>query len=185
MICDDCGKKEAVVHIVQIGPNGRVEKNLCEDCAQKYGNTMFAPQERAMSVNDFLKGVFSNTPRPREEDTPEAEELVCPNCGMRYRDFQQTGKIGCSVCYDTFRAQLEPLLRRIHGSSAHSGKIPHRTGGTLTMKHTIESLRSSLKECVAQEEYEKAAELRDKIRQLEHELAAKETAEGGESHVGQ
>lgn len=53
------------------------------------------------------------------------------------------------------------------------------------MKHTIESLRKSLKECVAQEEYEKAAELRDKIRQLEHELAAKETAEGGESHVGQ
>ena len=82
MICDDCGKKEAVVHIVQIGPNGRVEKNLCEDCAQKYGNTMFAPQERAMSVNDFLKGVFSNTPRPREEDTPEAEELGWPNCGI-------------------------------------------------------------------------------------------------------
>ena len=105
-------------------------------------------------------------------------ELVCPNCGMSYRDFQQTGKIGCSVCYATFRRQLEPLLRRIHGSSTHSGKIPHRTGGTLTMKHTIESLRSSLKECVAQEEYEKAAELRDKIRQLEHELME---TEGGES----
>ncbi len=69
-------------------------------------------------------------------------------------------------------------MRRIHGSSTHSGKIPHRTGGTLTMKHTIESLRSSLKECVAQEEYEKAAELRDKIRQLEHELME---TEGGES----
>ena len=53
------------------------------------------------------------------------------------------------------------------------------------MKHTIESLRKSLKECVAQEEYEKAAELRDKIRLLEHELAEKENAEGGESHVGQ
>ena len=113
------------------------------------------------------------------------KDIVCPNCGMSYRDFQQTGKIGCSVCYATFRRQLEPLLRRIHGSSTHSGKIPHRTGGTLEMKHTIESLRKSLKECVAQEEYEKAAELRDKIRLLEHELAEKENAEGGESHVGQ
>ena len=175
MICDDCGKKEAVVHIVQIGPNGRVEKNLCEDCAQKYGNTMFAPQERAMSVNDFLKGVFSNTPRPREEDTPEAEELVCPNCGMRYRDFQQTGKIGC---YDTFRAQLEPLLRRIHGSSVHSGKIPHRTGGRLETKHEIEVLRAALKDAVAKEAYEQAAEYRDQIRALEKKLMQEE---GGEA----
>ena len=109
-------------------------------------------------------------------------ELVCPNCGMSYRDFQQTGKIGCSVCYATFRRQLEPLLRRIHGSSTHSGKIPHRTGGTLETKHTIEKLRRTLKECVAQEEYEKAAELRDKIRLLEKELDAKE---GGEAHVGE
>ena len=178
MICDDCGKKEAVVHIVQIGPNGRVEKNLCEDCAQKYGNTMFAPQERAMSVNDFLKGVFSNTPRPREEDTPEVEELVCPNCGMRYRDFQQTGKIGCSVCYDTFRAQLEPLLRRIHGSSVHSGKIPHRTGGRFETKHEIEVLRAALKDAVAKEAYEQAAEYRDQIRALEKKLMQEE---GGEA----
>ena len=179
MICDDCGKKEAVVHIVQIGPNGRVEKNLCEDCAQKYGNTMFAPQERAMSVNDFLKGVFSNTPRPREEDTPEAEELVCPNCGMRYRDFQQTGKIGCSVCYATFRRQLEPILRRIHGSSTHSGKIPHRTGGTLETKHQINLLRARQQEAVEQENYELAAECRDRIRALEQQLALQE---GGVQH---
>ena len=134
-------------------------------------------QESPTSVKDFLKGVFSNPPQKAREEAPQGAERVCPNCGMSYRDFQQTGKIGCSVCYATFRRQLEPLLRRIHGSSTHSGKIPHRTGGTLTMKHTIESLRSSLKECVAQEEYEKAAELRDKIRQLEQ---ARMEPEGGE-----
>ena len=122
--------------------------------------------------------MFSNTPRPREEDTPEAEELVCPNCGMRYRDFQQTGKIGCSVCYDTFRAQLEPLLRRIHGSSVHSGKIPHRTGGRLETKHEIEVLRAALKDAVAKEAYEQAAEYRDQIRALEKKLMQEE---GGEA----
>ena len=179
MLCEDCGRNRAVVHITQIGPDGKIEKNLCERCAAKYGEIHMENQKhRNVSMNDFLKGVFSAGAQGEKPQQEKVTELVCPNCGMSYRDFQQTGKIGCSVCYATFRRQLEPLLRRIHGSSTHSGKIPHRTGGTLTMKHTIESLRSSLKECVAQEEYEKAAELRDKIRLLEHELMV---TEGGES----
>ncbi|MGN0949758.1 MAG: UvrB/UvrC motif-containing protein [Mitsuokella sp.] len=181
MLCDDCGRNRAVVHITQIGPDGKIEKNLCEKCAAKYGEFLMENQKhRNVSMNDFLKGVFS---APTKDDARHQEEqmteLVCPNCGMSYRDFQQTGKIGCSVCYATFRRQLEPLLRRIHGSSTHSGKIPHRTGGTLAAKHTIEKMRRTLQECVAQEEYEKAAELRDKIRLLEKELEEKE---GGAEH---
>ena len=101
---------------------------------------------------------------------------------MSYRDFQQTGKIGCAECYRTFRPQLEPLLRRIHGSSVHRGKIPHRTGGTLELKHEIGMLRQQLQESVAQEEFEKAAEYRDKIRALEKELLQKK---GGEEYVNE
>ncbi len=181
MLCDDCGRNEAVVHITQIGPNGRVEKNLCQRCAAKYGNFMFHPEQLDdTAVNDFLKGVFSHAPEhpaeeeQRKEETPRQQELVCPSCGMSYRDFQQTGKIGCSVCYETFRGQLEPLLRRIHGSSTHSGKIPHRTGGTLELKHEIELLRARQQEAVAKEAYEEAAECRDRIRSLEQQLAEQE-----------
>ncbi len=180
MVCDECGKNEAHIHIMQIGPNGRIEKNLCEECASGYGTTMFASQQNSMSVNDFLKGVFSSAAEAGNDAEERHHELVCPNCGMSYQDFRQTGKIGCSVCYDTFRQQLEPLLRRIHGSSVHSGKIPHRSGGTLEMKHEIEVLRRNLQEAVRQEEYEKAAEYRDRIRVLEREL---EKQEGGSRDV--
>ena len=182
MLCDDCGKKEAVVHIVQIGPNGRIEKNLCEECAQKYGSTMLSGNEQPMSVNDFLKGVFSNPPQKAREEAPAGPELVCPNCGMSYRDFQHTGKIGCSVSYDKFRAQIAPLLRRVHGSSVHSGKIPHRTGGRLETKHEISVLRAALKDAVAKEAYEQAAEYRDQIRALEHKLSKQE---GEERHAAE
>ena len=54
----------------------------------------------------------------------------------------------------------------------------HPIADLALIQHTASAMRSSLKECVAQEEYEKAAELRDKIRQLEHELME---TEGGES----
>ena len=178
MLCDDCGHHEAVVHIVQIGPQGRVEKNLCEKCAAGYGELMPESQPRKnMSVDDFLRGMFRQPAEQGEKPKErEGEPLVltCPNCGMSYEDFQQTGKIGCSVCYDTFRQQLEPLLRRVHGSRVHSGKIPHRSGGALEMKHEIEMLRRKLREAVQQEEYEKAAEYRDRIRVLEKELGARE-----------
>ena len=97
--------------------------------------------------------------------------MVCPHCGMSYSDFLHTGKIGCSVCYQTFRHQLEPIIRRIHGASIHSGKIPHRSGGALELKHTLEQLRRKLESCVANEEYEKAAQYRDEIRALEKKLA--------------
>lgn len=184
MLCDDCGHHEAVVHIVQIGPQGRVEKNLCEKCAAGYGDLMPESQPRKnMSVDDFLRGMFRQPAEQGEKPKErEGEPLVltCPNCGMSYEDFQQTGKIGCSVCYGTFRRQLEPLLRRIHGTSTHSGKIPRRSGGTLELKQEIKRLRAELQEKVAQEEYEEAAKLRDKVRAMEKDLSAKE---GGEAHV--
>ena len=180
MLCDDCGRREAVVHITQIGPNGRVEKNLCESCAAGYSDFVNVPHpdKRHVSVDDFLRGIFNSTNNAAVEnenkETNEAGEQICPRCGMSYRDFSQQGKIGCAACYATFRQQLEPMLRRIHGSSVHRGKIPHRSGGTLELKQNIVLLQQELKACVEKEEYEKAAELRDKVRAMKQELAAKE-----------
>jgi len=180
MLCDDCGRNEAVIHITQIGPDGRVEKNLCEHCASKYGDFLFQPRMGAkdMSVNDFLKGIFSHGDNAPEVPAPKGQpELVCPNCGMSYSDFLQTGKIGCSVCYSTFRDQLEPVLRRIHGSSTHSGKVPHRSGGTLVLKQQIAQLARKQQEAVAREAYEQAAAYRDQIRALRGQLAQEEQQE--------
>ena len=171
MLCDDCKKNEACVHITQISPEGKIDKNLCEKCAAKYGNLLLQQGDKNFTVNDFLKGVFSKVPQGATEETA-GSDLVCPNCGMSYRDFQQTGKIGCSVCYDTFRRQLTPILTRIHGSSTHSGKIPLRSGGKLVVQHELTVLKDRLQDCVAREEYEKAAEYRDQIKALEQKLAA-------------
>ena len=172
MLCDDCKKNEACVHITQIGPEGRIDKNLCEKCAEKYGDLQIQQGDKSFTVNDFLKGVFSKAPQEAEEEV--SPDLVCPNCGMSYQDFRQTGKIGCSVCYNTFRRQLMPILTRIHGSSTHSGKIPLRSGGKLVVQHEMAVLKDRLQACVAREEYEKAAGYRDKIRALEQKLSQSE-----------
>ena len=168
MLCEECGRNEAIVHIVQIGPGGRSEKNICMSCAARYGESILRAQQQNVSVNDFLKGIFGGN-REENEAADDAPHITCPNCGMRFQDFSQAG-IGCSVCYETFHRELEPLLRRIHGSSVHRGKIPRRSGSSIMLRQEADQLRARLKEAVAREEYEKAAEYRDRIRSLERQM---------------
>ena len=86
---------------------------------------------------------------------------------MTFDDFSKTGRFGCSQCYSTFKNQMNPMLRRIHGKTFHVGKVPKRTGGQLRIKQEINRLKRELQEAVNAEEYERAAVIRDKIKELE------------------
>lgn len=174
MLCENCGRREATVHIVQIGPDGRHEENLCEKCAAAYGVEPSTNSHRE-AVTDFLRSVFHSS----EEQT---QAQVCPVCGMTLQDLQKTGKIGCASCYDFFRPQLDSILRRIHGSSPHVGKFPQRSGVKLEAEAAIENLRAKLQEAIRLEEYENAATYRDEIREWEKRLEAQKE-EGGADHV--
>jgi protein arginine kinase activator len=80
------------------------------------------------------------------------------------------GLMGCANCYDLFKDHLDPLLRRVHGSIAHTGKVPKRTGGRVRVRKEIEELRSKLQEAIKREAYEEAAKLRDEIKEKEEKL---------------
>lgn len=95
------------------------------------------------------------------------DNLKCSQCGLTFQGFSQTGRFGCSQCYNTFKGQMSPLLRRIHGKTYHVGKVPRRTGGQLRIKHEINRLKGELQEAINAEEYERAAVLRDQIKQIE------------------
>ena len=173
MLCDDCKKNEARVHFIVLKNGGTTEMNLCRDCAARYSKAMAGMSGGDYSVNDFIKGVIRHMPDASEqaaEESPAEDEVIftCPNCGMSFRDFAQQGKIGCSVCYETFREELAPLLRRLHGAGSQ--------GGALALRQRIERLRAGQERAVAKEDYEKAAEYRDEIRALEVELAAQKKA---------
>ena len=75
--------------------------------------------------------------------------------------------MGCNRCYEVFREHLEPTLRRIHGNTVHTGKLPKKGAGKIKLQRQIEQLKSELQAAVVNEQYEKAAELRDRIKELE------------------
>lgn len=162
MLCQECGEREATFHFKESIDGETREFWLCEICAQKKG-----------LLEDFfefsLPGLLAGLGEIEVE-----EEKRCPGCGHLFQEIKEKGKFGCSKCYETFKGKVVPLLEKIHGKTLHRGKVP---GGRKKVeeKREIQKLREELEEAVAREEYEKAAKLRDRIKELEEKIKKDET----------
>jgi protein arginine kinase activator len=183
MKCDlkECAT-QATVHLTEV-VNGNITKlHLCEEHAKRKGIEM----EQHFGIADLLQGLaeFSGSAAP----TKITGKTKCSNCGMVYDDFKKIGRLGCSQCYIAFENHLAPLLKRIHGSSEHTGKLlddaaikdkpesktAKATKTASTKAQGLDTLKSELKKAVQSEAYESAAILRDKIRILESKSKKKD-----------
>lgn len=167
MFCQECQKRPATVHLTQIINNKKTELHLCSECARNHQELAFSINfEPTFSIHKFFAGLL-DSPHFQVEPVASPE---CPNCHLNLNSFAETGRFGCSRCYRTFGNGLTPLLRRVQGTTQHTGKVPKRAGGKLSVKREIEKLKAELHQAVQEEAYEKAAELRDRIRALEGKL---------------
>lgn len=164
MLCQNCKKNTANTTITE-NINGKVSvRHLCADCAAKEGlNGLFG---------NMLGGLFS-------EFTPAAAQSAqCSLCGTTFERFAADGKAGCPVCYTEFYEQLLPSLQKIHGKTCHIGKRPKGlVGGAkkepaaekqpeLTPQGEAEQLQKQLDAAVSRQDYEQAAQLRDRIKAI-------------------
>lgn len=163
MVCDACKQQQATVHLTEIVNDQMTELHLCEACANQKG----AQVESHFGLSDLLAGLadFGKTGAVEEE----AVTKTCPNCGMTYDDFRKVGRLGCGECYTTFKRSLSSLLKRIHGSTHHMGKVPARLVKPPTTKLELAELKRRLERAIDMEEFEEAAHLRDQIRELERQ----------------
>jgi protein arginine kinase activator len=172
MMCQDCNQKDATVHITKIVNGEKKEMHLCEDCASEYQKQWTTVFDPSFSLNKFLANLL-NYEAFEKNTTPLNPAPRCSICGQSYQDFTQGGKLGCANCYKIFGYHLTPLLRRVHGSQKHKGKIPARSGGVLILKKEIQDLKQQLAEAIQKEEFEDAAKLRDQVRNLEKQMIEK------------
>jgi len=170
MVCDICQKKEATVHLTEIINDKVTKMHLCEECAKEKGDQM----ETQFGLSDLLAGLADFGAMP---ETKVNKGMKCPACGFTIADFQSIGRLGCPKCYDTFAEQLSPLMRRIHGSDRHMGKMPVKTVKGKINKEAIDlkELKVKLQKAISLEAFEEAASLRDKIKTLEKNLHQKES----------
>ncbi|MBC9785219.1 MULTISPECIES: UvrB/UvrC motif-containing protein [Heliobacterium] len=174
MYCDECKKRPATVHLTKIINGEKSEVNLCEECARAQHKEWSMAFDDDFPINKFLAGLLgfdAHQQQAKQVNFGFAPPEKCENCGATYNQISQTGRLGCNHCFIQFKDKMEPLLRRVQGSNRHTGKVPQRTGGTIRVQREIQQLRAKLQQHVALEEFEQAARVRDRIRDLEKELS--------------
>jgi protein arginine kinase activator len=169
MLCQECGKRPATLHFTKIVNGDKTELHICEMCARERGEAI-PGSPSGFSIHNLISGFLDF--EPSGAAGAKTQTLRCDVCGMTYAQFSKIGRFGCSHCYKTFADRLDPLLKRVHGSTVHVGKVPKRAGGKVKTKREIERLKREMQARIEREDFETAAQLRDRIRELEKEVGA-------------
>jgi protein arginine kinase activator len=162
--CTACQKAIATIVVMDL-TEGAVtgSQHVCQACAEQLG--VAAPKPPKFSA-EMLEDLLGGLKQPRQRG--KASE-ACPGCGMTPAEFRSKGRLGCPRCYDAFRADLLPLLQRIHEAQSHTGRLPAVTSSAPPPPdlRTLTDVRRRLEDAVRGELYEEAARLRDELRKLE------------------
>ncbi|HWR83675.1 MAG TPA: UvrB/UvrC motif-containing protein [Candidatus Deferrimicrobium sp.] len=169
MVCQDCSKREAQVHITQIVNNEKTTVHLCNECAAARGYSHSPLENVPFPLAEILSSLTMSLSGKKE--TEAHSQIKCKSCGLPFEAFPRQGRFGCGDCYRTFRHLLEPIMRKIHGASLHRGHSPVfgtteiAAGAALPIKEE-ERLELELKKAISSEQYERAAEIRDKLKKM-------------------
>ena len=155
MKCQRC-PKQATLHITEVlGEDRFDEVHLCEDCAKKY---LYEPQQKKQAAKAGAAELA---------ETDEGTGAKCPACGISFVEFRNHGRFGCAHDYDAFKAELLPLMESVHGDTRHAGKAPRRLPRAKGAQLELAQLRRKLQQLISEENYEEAARVRDRIKELE------------------
>jgi protein arginine kinase activator len=169
MVCEMCKQNEATVHIVKIVNGFKQELNICEKCAQASQKNQIGSNfklENNFTFQSLLSGLVDYLNQSCESTK---EKNICEICGTTYAEFKETGLVGCNNCYQEFKDTLNPVIQRVQKNTEHVGKIPVRCGEDIIEKRKIGHLKEELQKAISSEEYEKAAQIRDMIKDIQRE----------------
>jgi protein arginine kinase activator len=160
VLCENCKEREGVVKLTSVVGGQAKEIRLCEKCAAERG----VQQEPTPppQIGQLLQKLH------HQPVAGPADAVRCDFCSATLGDFRATGRLGCPRCYSAFEKALRDLLRRVHGSARHIGRHyePPRHD-ELERQTAVGDLRAQLKRAIEAEQFELAADLRDRLRVLE------------------
>lgn len=186
MKCENCGKNEANVKYTQIINGEKKQMFLCQECSAKLGIDSNIHLNMPINFSSFLSDFFDDVSGISSMPII-GKALECPKCGLTFDEFMNTGKFGCSNCYDEFESKIDPILKNIQGSNRHMGRLGSVIEGNdikkdsnqaiganqsenvqdnlnATKLNHLEELKANLKLAIKEERYEDAAKIRDEIK---------------------
>ncbi|MBQ9115793.1 MAG: UvrB/UvrC motif-containing protein, partial [Clostridia bacterium] len=159
MMCQKCGKKPVSVHIKKIVNDVYSDEYLCNDCAGSSAMHVTNPFEKG--IEELFGNLFASSASGITKSVK-----CCPLCGATPRDISGSGKVGCAKCYEVFRDQLRSTIGGIHGNVHHVGRAPGNHREMMERQAKLEQLKAEQQKAIEDQNFELAAELRDKIKEL-------------------
>lgn len=173
MICEHCKQRHATVTVTQIQHGTKLERHYCEECASQFHPFHFDLQEEPVSIHQFMSNWFGMPAwknKSQEEVQQTKKKNACPSCGFTFKQFLKVGKFGCTMCYDTFREQLSPVLKRLQADVKHVGNEQIEVKHIEQLQRRIGTIHQQMQRAIAEERFEEAAILRDEVRAIERKL---------------
>lgn len=173
MKCQYCNQNEATTHIKKSINGQKEEMHLCQECAEKLG---VMDDFKMPSMSDFFSDSFLGSFLGAGVSPMNALTGVdrCQTCGSSFNDIVNSGRVGCSECYDKFGEKLEPSIDKLHGKTRHIGKFisyseseDKKNEQKEKAPSELDSLKAELEQAVSEQRFEDAAVLRDKINEME------------------
>lgn len=170
MLCERCHAHPATVHMVQVVNGHRKEEHLCSECAEKepifqkeqsfFGNGFFeSPLDHFFGgsmLGHLLEDPFgSRTLEDQAGQFIEVDPRKLPNNENSYERFK-----------DSIRPSFQKGKSEIpvNEPPAEEGK---EKADAPKESEELKALKKELKSCVDREDFERACEVRDKIKALE------------------
>ena len=154
LICQNCNKNEANMHMKRIINGRAAEVHLCSDCARSLGY--------GEAFSGFGLGLGELFGELLGKNDGASAGAYCPACGKYFDEIVSDGKMGCAECYGVFYDKLLPSLRRIHGKATYVGNKP-ASQRELSPEERVEALKKQLSDAINEQNFELAAQLRDEI----------------------
>lgn len=161
--CDICQKNKATIHVQQIMGNREVDLHICDECAFENG---ISREDDKIEVS--LAGLFAGM-LDIQGDLVRAKVAECPSCGMTVKQFRKDLRPGCPGCFSAFDKEIKLFFQERGMDSPYSGRLPKKLQAFRALYQKKLSLQEELKTAIGNEEYEKAAEIRDRLKGLDED----------------
>ncbi len=171
MLCDLCGENEAVLFIEQSNENTKRKLNLCFECAREHG---ISPDSK--TIGRSLAVLFDSILGRAKNRQKEADNRLCPVCGISINEITMTKTAGCPECSSIFKKEINDVFTKIGVLPPYKGTLPKRLKNFRSVLTDRIVIQAKLEESLKREDYEKAAVYRDYLKALEKSPVA-----GGES----
>ena len=172
MLCDICGKEEAVLYIKEIIGNNTYQINICQNC-EINSNIIEKCLELEFNNIDTIFPNYKSVPSKKKKKSVSNPNKLCKTCGYSLDSFLKTGILSCPKCYEHLKYDINKVLKEIHKDVNHIGKVSNKNLTYKDIETKIEKYKEEIELLIKIEKYEEAALIRDKLDNLQKDLISK------------